>query len=76
MTRVNLPLCQKIAIKCLDVSSKPTRFYWIGKDRKVRCEWIDPVDGFFKILGTAGFLDMNRLTFLKDKFTHCEIIND
>lgn len=76
MTRMNLPLCQKIAIECLAVSSKPSRFYWIGKDRKLKCEWMDPENGVFRILGVSGFIDMRHLTFLKNEFSHCEIINE
>jgi len=37
---------------------------------------MDPENGIFRILGVSGFIDMRHLTFLKNEFTQCEIINE
>jgi hypothetical protein len=71
---MDLQICREIAIEHLKKNGKYLKFLWIGPKRKLRCQWLDPENGVFRILGTPGFIDM-RCKELKivTEMEYCEI---
>ncbi len=76
---MTLDACRQIAIKELSVSDVPIRFRLIGKgkdgkEKWLKCEWIDPENGVFKIMGIPGFIDMRMPSATTTQYKYCEII--
>jgi hypothetical protein len=64
-----------LALEYLEKGGKDQlKFIWIGPKRKLRCQWLDPENGVFVILGIPGFIDMRmKESKIIPEMKYCEI---
>lgn len=71
---MTLDQCRKIAIRNHRPGKDPMFFDLIGKEKTMRCFWIDAENGIFGIWGMPGFIDSRDMQGYMKTFKRCEIV--